>query len=240
MNLTPGQKKVLAIVVISIFLLIEILLLAVLVGNILNGTPNAPEFLFVMAIFAFPLWWAFRLLKSAKTKSFGPGESLDSAVQLSETNALVQLQTKIELPRYRKLLYLLTYTSPMVVFIHVIGLGMLTFYLLNPQPNWFVLFIVFFLLFLPISVYRTASANYKSTQSLHEPITYAFGQESFTVMGESFNTTMQWKALYKVRETKEWFLLYTNRQIAMLVPKDAFSSVNDIDTFRKLTAGVQS
>src|SRR5690349_9619135 len=145
MNLSPGLKKVLAIIVISIFSLIEVLLLAAMIGTIVNGEPNVPEFLFAMALFGFPIWWASRLLESVKTKSVSSGESLDSAL-LPETNALVQIQTRIELPRYRKLVYFLTYTTPVMVYIHIIGIGMLAFYFLNPQSSWFVVFITLFML----------------------------------------------------------------------------------------------
>jgi hypothetical protein len=239
MNLTPGQKKALAIIVIAIVLLIEFLFLTTMIWNFTNGTQSALEPLLVMGIFAFPLWWGFRLLKNAKSESAVSERSFNTVEPPENVDAVLRVHAKIELPEYRKLLYRLTYTHPAIVFLHFLGVMMITAYFMNPQSNWFLYFIVIFLLIFPVILYRSANSNYQATKSLHEPVTYSFGGESFTVTGESFNTTMQWKSLYKIREMRDWFLLYTNKQIAMMVPKNAFASANDLETFRKLSRMVR-
>lgn len=237
MNQTLTLKKVLLVIAISVLLLIELFMVFMITwGVLVRGESNIMEFIFVMGLFGFPLWMAVGALGTTQPKSAVSKGASNPTYDFNNTGTALKLETRIELPHYRKLVYRLTYTHPVVLFLHFIGAMMIWAYFMNPQNNWFLYFIVFFILLFPLIIYRSANSNYKATKTLHEPLTYAFGQESFTITGETFNTTLQWKSLYKIRELGDWFLLYTNKLIAMPVPKSAFASLNDIERFRKLAA----
>ncbi len=71
----------------------------------------------------------------------------------------------------------------------------------------------------PIFVYRLYRKNFYSTKPLQENITYEFTEEKMKITGESFSSELQMNSLYKIKELNNWFLIYTNRQVANLVPK---------------------
>lgn len=86
------------------------------------------------------------------------------------------------------------------------------------------------------SVYAQSKRSYKTTNSVHEPIVYTFSEGGIHIKGKSFETELQWPIVYQVKETKRLFLLYQNSLAANIVPKNAFSSKEEISALRKLIA----
>jgi hypothetical protein len=239
-KLSSPLKKILGILIIIVFGLIQLALLTTFLHEAIAGDGSRTmttlaETVFTMGIMAFPIWYGFRLWKSANATV--PTNPSSTPVHLSTPPTsleAIKIQVKLDLPEYRKLVFRLTYTMPAFIWIYFIGTMMLFFLLLNGEPNWLVLFIVLFLLFLPVSVFRGATANYKATKALHEPITYAFTPDSITTYGESFQSTIQWNALHKIRESGPWLMLYTNKQVAMMIPKKAFASDAELETVKQI------
>ncbi len=84
----------------------------------------------------------------------------------------------------------------------------------------FSLFALAYIAFIrPIFVYRLFHKNYYSTKLLQESVTYEFTEEKMKITGESFTSESEISSLYKIEELNNWFLIYTNRQIANLIPK---------------------
>lgn len=240
MKLSSRLKKILGITIIIVFCLVQLMLLAAMVYETIWGDESRTmttiaSSVFCMGIMAFPIWYGFRLWKSADATV--PANPSVTPAHLSAppiSSEAIKIQVKLDLPEYRKLVFRLTYTMPAFIWIYFIGTMMLFFLLLNGQPNWFALFIVLFLLFLPVSVFRGATANYKATKALHETITYAFTPDNITTYGESFQSTIQWNSLHKIRESGPWLMLYTNKQTAMMIPKNAFASDVDLETVKQI------
>lgn len=234
MSLTPTQTKVITIIAFVILIPIELLffaaMIAILLGEEEAKVQTAFSMIFAMAIFFLPLRWAYLTWRRLKQKS-APSQ-LPVAMA---ADAVIYIQTKIDLPEYRRLMYYISYSNSVFIYLHIIGLGMFFSSLLfEGAGQWLGLFSLFFLMYLPIAIYRSANTNYKATKAIHETLSYEFKTESFSVTGETFNTTMQWSTFHKAREIKNWFLLYTNKQVAMLIPKIAFASPHEIDIFREM------
>jgi hypothetical protein len=229
--MTPNQKKILGIVILVIVIPIQLLFIFSVVYILIDGDQDKWEtttsFLFTIGLFFFPAWWGFRLWKEGASKKREANEPIDPKI-------VVDACARIELDEYRKLIFRLSYVKPGIIYVHLIGLIMITSYLINGNGNYFILFIVLFLLAMPLIVYRTANSNYKATKMVHENINYQFTPETISITGETFNSTVQWKSLHKVKEVNAWFLLYTSKQVALLVPKRSFRSQEDVHTFRKL------
>jgi hypothetical protein len=66
------------------------------------------------------------------------------------------------------------------------------------------------------------------------PATYSFSEEAVVVTGEFGRSEVFWTAFVKIRETKEFFLLYILSRRAYALPKRCFSSKVDIAEFREL------
>lgn len=71
----------------------------------------------------------------------------------------------------------------------------------------------------PLLTYFSAKQNYASNQRMTETIEYQFGEDNLVVKGESFNAQLSWDKIYKVTQTKNWVLIWQNRQVANVIPK---------------------
>jgi hypothetical protein len=234
MNLSSTQRKVVGVSIIILASVIALSFVVALVFSLADGMPmdqGILSSLFVISICVFPIIWGFRLWRSARRES-----KHNRQINEVDSGTVVTVDAKVELPEYRKLIFKMTYARPLYIYFHVMGIFVLLLSWSEMPNNWFGLFTTIFILYLPVSVYRAANANYKSTQMLHEVIHYTFTPETITGSGQSFTSTMQWASLYKFKETKDWMILYTNRQVAMLIPKTAFTSAEDMDNFRKMAA----
>ena len=54
-------------------------------------------------------------------------------------------------------------------------------------------------------------------------VLYTFSTKSFRKEGEGFNIVLKWNEIKKIKESKEWFLLYVNSQQAHIVDKSQLS-----------------
>jgi hypothetical protein len=237
MNLTYSQKKAVGVAIIIIFGAIDLIFLAVLIFTLINGESSVEQaisFLFVMGIFAVPLWWGIRLRRASviAISLNRPREPLVPVV--GDASSVVSVQTKIELSEYRRMVFYNTYSHPLFIFLHFIGISFILFYLVGGAGDWFVLFTTIFLLYLPISIYRSSRSSYESSKTVHEHLFYTFSPQGVEVRGETVNFSIQWRSLFKIRETRSWFLLYTNKQSAMLIPKSSFTSEEDVTRLRAI------
>jgi hypothetical protein len=237
MNLSDTQKKILGMALMVIFGLFEFLFIAVLIGSAVfdseeASAENTISFLFVIGIFAFPVWAGFRLWKSGSREQVMSREGNES-IDVGRTQP-IKVTTKVELAEYRRLVFFLTYRTPIFLFLHLLLISLVSHSIINGNGDYFVLFLVILLLFLPVSIYLSATSNYKATKMLHEPVTYEFHDDSFTASGESFTSTMTWKSLHTIKEFPNWFLLKPNKQMAMVIPKSAFSNDDDLQSFRSI------
>lgn len=236
MTLTNSQKKVAGMVIIIIFTALELIFLAVLTYTIISGessTEQAISFIFVMGIFAIPIWWGIRIWKANLIDKLRNHEGA-SMVPVVDGGSVISVETKIELPEYRRIIFYNTYTHPIVIFLHFIGISFIAYYFVAGSSNWFVWFTTIFLLSLPITISRSAKSSYESSKTVHERLSYTFSAQVVAVIGETVNFSIQWRSLFKIRETKRWFLLYTNKQNAMLIPKSSFTSEREVRRFREI------
>lgn len=71
----------------------------------------------------------------------------------------------------------------------------------------------------PLSIYRASIRNFKGNARISERIAYHMEPESLSIKGESFSSESTWEKLYQVRQTKNWVLIYQNRQVASVIGK---------------------
>jgi hypothetical protein len=79
-----------------------------------------------------------------------------------------------------------------------------------------------FILIYPIITYINSKKMFSSSVRLQEEITYEFTNDKIKITGETFNSEMDWAKTYKVLELKEWILIYQNKMIANVIPKELF------------------
>ena len=152
----------------------------------------------------------------------------------------MKIETKLSFKEYLRLMFLLTYKKPFMVFLSGIGVIMFIgslFYFLGikvpvDKPPYFQLIFGFSIIaLLPFSIYRSAKKNFSSSGRLQEKITYEFLEDAIRITGESFNSELTWEKIYKITELRNWILIYQNRLVANIIPKKSFG--NSLGEFKE-------
>ena len=91
-------------------------------------------------------------------------------------------------------------------------------------PTWqsgaYLLFGVWFLLYLPVSLYTRAAKQVKLNPAFKKPITYIINEEGVTTMQEDKKAVIAWEDMMKVTETKLSLLAYTGKRYSFVLPKE--------------------
>ncbi len=91
--------------------------------------------------------------------------------------------------------------------------------LLRSTSMWFAIL----LLFMAIRSFFSVRFAFSSNKNIQESITYIFMDEKIRIEGETFEEDFMWSSVYKVKENKDWFLIYQNAQVMNMVPKKFFT-----------------
>ncbi len=98
--------------------------------------------------------------------------------------------------------------------------------LLTSSTLWFILMITFWFL-LPAVVYRRSA-------TFLDHFTMNFEQDLFSVGNERGHRSWPWKAVTFFKETPHFFHLYFDSRSFFLVPKNGFSSSDEVYNMRQL------
>ena len=84
---------------------------------------------------------------------------------------------------------------------------------------WLLVFFVFII----IRTYFSVKNIFYSNKNIQEMISYTFTDEKIRTEGKTFDAYFTWDLIYKVKEKKEWFLIYQTAQTMNMVPKKFFT-----------------
>jgi hypothetical protein len=141
----------------------------------------------------------------------------------------MKCSTRIDFQEYLKLLFVLTYRKWTVRVLSILGIANLFVAMLYyvgirlidyPPTSQLLLGLVLTFLF-PASIYLTAKKTFSNSR-MQELIEYEILPDRFKQRGESFNVEYEFRKSYKLEETKDWFLVYQNKQVANFIPKRCF------------------
>jgi uncharacterized membrane protein YcgQ (UPF0703/DUF1980 family) len=79
------------------------------------------------------------------------------------------------------------------------------------------------LLVTPITMFYQTKKLYNTNSNFKEALTYYLTNASIQIIGNTVNSTQQWSHFVKIKETKNFFLLYHGAQVATLLEKKMFS-----------------
>ena len=94
---------------------------------------------------------------------------------------------------------------------------------------WFAVLFVFIVF---RSYFRLKNAFY-SNKKIQEKIIYTFTEEKVQTKGETFDGDFSWNTIYRVKENKDWFLIYQSKTTMNMIPKKYFTK-NQIQELRSL------
>jgi hypothetical protein len=91
--------------------------------------------------------------------------------------------------------------------------------LLESASTWLIVLFVFIII---RSYFRLKNAFY-SNKKIQESISYTFINENVQNKGETFEGEFSWDTVYRVKENKDWFLIYQSAHVMNMVPKKYFT-----------------
>lgn len=91
--------------------------------------------------------------------------------------------------------------------------------LLKSASVWLTVFFVFII----IRSYFRLNSVFHSNKKIQENISYTFTEENIQNKGETFEGDFTWKTVHKVKENKDWFLIYQSAHVMNMVPKKYFT-----------------
>ena len=142
------------------------------------------------------------------------------------------IQAKISFKEYLSLMYKLTYRKLPTILLTVLGgfflllvMVYVVFFIFSEHRDFSrdILSIAFigliFLLLTPWSVYRQSKKGYDSNAGIKELLTYDIEVEVIHISGESFKSEMNWDKIWKIKELRDWILIYHSSQTFNPIPK---------------------
>lgn len=91
--------------------------------------------------------------------------------------------------------------------------------IMESAAMWFAILV----LFIVIRSFFSIRFIFNSNRNIQESITYTFTEAKIYIQGETFEGDFAWTSVYKVKEKKDWFLIYQNAQVMNMVPKKFFT-----------------
>lgn len=74
-----------------------------------------------------------------------------------------------------------------------------------------------------VRTYFSLKNVFYSNKQIQETIYYTFTNESISTKGETFDADFTWNTVHKVKENKDWFLIYQSAQTMNMIPKKNFA-----------------
>jgi len=108
----------------------------------------------------------------------------------------------------------------------------------NNFPTIQMIFGFIFLIIFPISTYFQAKKNLVSNKWISEKLDYVFDPSGISINSESFDLNMKWTSVKSVKELKNWFILYTEKNQGFFIPKRCFRTNENEADFKKVLLGL--
>jgi hypothetical protein len=149
----------------------------------------------------------------------------------------IYLSGQIGFKDYRNLIFGQTYKRPF----YIIFSGLLIVFLLTFLPNnsklsnqSFYYLYIFLGIFIvsPIFTLFRIKELYKTNKIFHEQLDYYINNDFIRIKGETIDSTQKWNRFYKIKETKDFFMLYNSNLAATLIDKKMFKD-NEINDFKR-------
>lgn len=145
----------------------------------------------------------------------------------------IVINQNLDANQIAKVNILVLYSSKLKYFMFLIGFAIL-FQLFNAiyNPSYLnnssfnlkdllpVLTLPFIYYIIWSSIKKSSKKVYETNNRLFKNVNYFFNTIEFKITGENFSNSYKWNELKKVKETKNWLLIYTNEYQATAIDKN--------------------
>lgn len=88
-------------------------------------------------------------------------------------------------------------------------------------------------IFIVVRTYFRLKNAFYSNKKIQEEIIYTFTDEKVLTKGETFEGDFSWNTVFKVKENKDWFLIYQSAQTMNMIQKEKMDK-DQISELRKI------
>jgi hypothetical protein len=150
----------------------------------------------------------------------------------------LKLTGQIEYIDYRNLFLGLNFNKPYyLIILGILLLSLLSFWtntslwykLTNPHYLLFIYPIVIMLV--PVFILFQIKKYYKSNKTIQEKLDYNISNDSIQIKGQTVDSLLKWEHFSKIKETKNFFVLYQGKMISTLIDKKMFKD-SDLEDFK--------
>lgn len=78
-------------------------------------------------------------------------------------------------------------------------------------------------------IYYIVKKQYKSSEAFQKPMKLEATKDEITFEGHGYNSRIQWSSIYKVIEKKNYFAIFTQKQIGNIISKSKMSEQEIIE-----------
>ena len=129
------------------------------------------------------------------------------------------IQSEITKNDYSKLMTAHLLKTPYMIFIVIMGLGLLIFYFQHPELGQFYLFLGLGFIGLPVLTFFTIGQAYDKNKHFNEKIEFTIEDNNLELIGQTFRSSFTWDQITKVKESDNFFALYQGRIFLTLISK---------------------
>lgn len=158
----------------------------------------------------------------------------------------IKVSVKVERNEWIKFNFIIGYSNPFIIFITFIGIVIVFQAIthLNSIEMDFRLYLslifgLYFLVGIPVSTLIQANKNIKNNKWVSQKLNYTFTSTDIIIQGESFDLKMLWSDVKSIKEFKEWYTIYIDKQRGFLIPKNRFESETEELNFREIILGIK-
>jgi hypothetical protein len=139
----------------------------------------------------------------------------------------MKITIALSLKEYRRVVFFLVYRNLSIKILTGIGFAIILLSLVSIGSDNFqyqgLLVGGVMAGLLPLFVHFNANKQYSSNNRLKEEMVYEIEKEKVKIKGSTFSTEWNWDAIFKLEETKKWFLIWQDAQQVNVLPKKAFT-----------------
>jgi hypothetical protein len=143
------------------------------------------------------------------------------------------IQSEIAKKDYSRLMTAHLLKTPSMIFIVIVGLGLLFFYLQHPELGQFYLFLGLGFIGLPVVTFFTIGQAYDKNKHFNEKIEFMIEDNGLELVGRTFRSSLTWVQITKIKESDKFFLLYQERILLTLINKE-INSRETVDRLRQI------
>ncbi len=145
---------------------------------------------------------------------------------------ILKIESKLSPDNYVGILYRIIYRKPGVILISLLGLVLIILPALyfcdliseaGKSPAISLVTGIVSLGFFPFAIYFQGKRDFYSDPVFNETVIYTFTDDRINLKGISFETSLDWKKIFRIGKLHSWFIFYSGKNQINFIVRNTFS-----------------